>query len=348
MVIFLNKVRVGFIGCGSHSTENLYPCLRYFADKIELVATCDIIAERAERNARLFGFRKWYTDYSRMIEREDLDAVFIVGHPIMHYEAGLECLKSGIHVFVEKPPALNSDQAYKLMEASKSSGRFVMVAFMKRFSVGYRLAKTVIDKLWLGQVTHISTKFANGPYGSVWGIEPPAKAFLIGQAVHHFDLIRFLVGEVEEVYAKLHTLTDTKFSYSILVTFRNGATGVMNLNSCQSWLKIDEYVEVTGDESFIFIDDMASQVKYYPRGLWIETEGFKAANQGYFWEINHLPSAEYQSRYFRGYYGEIEHFIDSVLEDKPPKPSIEDGFKSLKLAEAVWNSVYEGRAVKPY
>lgn len=342
----MDKVRVGFIGCGSHSTENLYPCLRYFIDKVELVATCDIDLEKAERNARLFGFSKWYRDYRQMIEREDLDGVFIVGHPNMHYEIGLECVKSGIHVFVEKPPTLNSNQAYKLLEASRGYGKFIMVAFMKRFSVGYRLAKTIITKLEQGRVVHISTKFANGPYGSVWGIEPPARAYLIGQAVHHFDLIRFLAGEVEEVYAKLYTLADSKFSFSILVTFENGATGIMNLNSCQSWSKIDEYVEVTCDESFIFVDDMASQVKYYPRGLWVETEGFKAANQGYFWEINHLPTVEYQSRYLRGYYGEIEHFIDSILNNRPPKPDIEDGFKALKLAEAVWRSVCERRAVK--
>jgi myo-inositol 2-dehydrogenase/D-chiro-inositol 1-dehydrogenase len=341
----VDRIKVGFIGCGSHSTENLYPCLRYFSDRVELVATCDIDAEKAERNARLFGFDKWYKDYRQMIEVEDLDGVFIVGHPNMHYEIGLECLKSGIHIFVEKPPALNSDQAYRLLEASKEHNRFVMVAFMKRFSVGYRLAKTIIDKLERGKIAHISTKFANGPYGSIWGIEPPAKAFLIGQAVHHFDLVRFLAGEVKEVYAKLHVLTDTKFSFSILLTFENGATGIMNLNSCQSWSKIDEYVEVTCDESFIFVDDMASQVKYYPKGLWIETDGFKAANQGYFWEINHLPTIEYQSRYLRGYYGEMEHFIDFILKNSPPKPDAEDGFKALKLAEAVWKSVCERSVV---
>jgi myo-inositol 2-dehydrogenase/D-chiro-inositol 1-dehydrogenase len=341
----LSKIKVGFIGCGSHSTENLYPCLRYFTDKIELAATCDIDEEKAKRNARLFGFNKWYKDYGQMIEGEGLDAVFIVGPPNIHYEIGLECLKHGIHVFVEKPPALNSDQAYRLWEASKEHSRFVMVGFMKRFSVGYRLAKEIVGKLERGKVVHISTKFANGPYGSVWGITPPAKAYLIGQAIHHFDLVRFLAGEVKEVYAKLYALTDTKFSFSVLLTFENGATGTMNLNSCQSWTKIDEYAEITCDESFIFVDDMATQVKYYPKGLWIETEGFKAANQGYFWEINHLPAAEHQSRYFRGYYGEIESFIDSILKNNPPKPDAEDGFKALKIAEAVWRSVCEGRAV---
>ena len=281
-----------------------------------------------------------------MIEEEDLDAVFIVGPPEMHLNVGLECLREGLHIFVEKPPAISSEKAKQLLDASRKYNRYVMVAFMKRFATGYRLAKQIIESKEFGKVIHISTKFANGPYGSIWGIVPPARAYLIGQAIHHFDLIRYFVGDVRGVYAKLSSITEDKFSYSILVDFESGATGVMNLNSCQSWEKIDEYVEITGDECFIFIDDMATYVKYYPRGSWVVTENFKANNQGLFWEINHLPSAECQSRYLRGYYGEIECFINSILKGREPRPNIEDGYKALRIAEAVWRSVIKDEYIK--
>ena len=147
------------------------------------------------------------------------------------------------------------------------------------------------------------------------------------------------MGDVACVYARLFELTDVKFSFSIIPIFKDGRTGVMNLNSCQSWAKLDEYVELTGDEAFIFVDDMASKVKYYPREDWITPEGFRALNLGKFWEMNHLPSWENQSRYLRGYYGEVEHFIESVLKGEKPQPNIEDGYKALKIAEAVWKSV---------
>ncbi len=83
-------------------------------------------------------------------------------------------------------------------------------------------------------------------------------------------------------------------------------------------------------------------MKYYPKGYPITPKGFGAWNQGIFWEINHLPTLECQSRYLRGYYGEIEHFIRSITENREPRPNIEDGYKALRIAEAVWESVNKG------
>ena len=344
----MDKVRIGFIGCGSHSTENLYPCLRYMTDKAELVAVCDLNSDLAKRNAKWFGFEKWYTDVEDLLKRERLDAVFIVGPPRMQTSLGTMCLQAGVHIFVEKPPAISAREAENLMDTSREAGRFVMVGFMKRFAVGYRLAKQITQQPEFGEVVHIVTKFANGPYGSIWGIPSPSKSYLIGQAVHHFDLARYFMGEVTSVYAKLFELADKKFSFSVLPTFERERTGVMNLNSCQSWAKIDEYVEITGDEAFIFVDDMATHVRYYPKWDWIAPEGFTAANLGNFWEVHHLPSRWNQSRYLRGYYGEVEHFIDSVLRKERPKPDITDGYKALKIAEAVWESANTGKTVELY
>ena len=342
----VGRVRVAFIGCGVHSTENLYPCLRYLADRVELVATCDLREELARRNARYFGFLRWYTDYREMLGREELDAVFVVGPPQMHYEIGLECLENGLHVFVEKPPALSSRMAWKMVEAARESGRYLMVGFMKRFAIGYRLAREVVERGEFGRVTHILTKFVNGPYSAIWGLEPPARAYLVGQAIHHFDLARYLVGEVERVYAELYELDGERFTYAVTLRFENGATGTLNLGSCQSWSKIDEYVEVAGEGCFIYVDDMASQVRYYPRSNWLEAKSYAAWNQGLFWEANHLPVLECQSRYLRGYYGEVEHFINSILEGRQPSPDIEDGYRALRIAEAVWESAVTGKPVE--
>ncbi len=343
----MEKVRIGFIGCGSHSTENLYPCLRYVTDRAELVAVCDLKEDLAKRNARWFGFKRWYTSVDQFLKQESLDAVFIVGPPTMQTDLGIRCLKSGLHVFVEKPPSMCVEEAERFLEVSRKTGCNVMIGFMKRFALGYKLAKKIIQSPEFGRPVHIVTKFANGPYGSVWGIRPPSRAYLIGQAVHHFDLVRYFMGEVKEVYARLYeTSVEEKFSYSVLLTFDDGRTGVMNLNSCQSWSKIDEYVEITGDEAFIFIDDMATQVRYYPKTDWIEMDIPRGINVGNFWELNHLPSRWNQSRYIRGYCGEVEHFVDSVLENKTPSPNLEDGLKALKIAESVWKSAQTISRVK--
>ncbi|HIE14172.1 TPA: Gfo/Idh/MocA family oxidoreductase, partial [Candidatus Bathyarchaeota archaeon] len=321
--------------------------LRYVTDRAELVAVCDLKEDLAKRNARWFGFKRWYTNVDQFLKQESLDAVFIVGPPTMQTDLGIRCLKLGLHVFVEKPPSICVEEAKRFLEASKKTGRNVMIGFMKRFALGYKLAKKIIQSPEFGRPVHIVTKFANGPYGSRWGIRPPSRAYLIGQAVHHFDLVRYFIGEVKEVYARLYeTSVEEKFSYSVLLIFDEGRTGVMSLNSCQSWSKIDEYVEITGNEAFIFIDDMATQVRYYPKTDWIEIDMPRGINVGNFWEINHLPSRWNQSRYIRGYCGEVEHFVDSILENKTPSPNLEDGLKALKIAESVWESVQTLSRVK--
>ena len=111
----VGSVRIGFIGCGRHSTASLYPNFAKIP-QLELVATCDLIPELAKRNARLFGALRHYTDYGKMFEEEDLDAAFVVGPPAMHVDVGKACLEAGLHLFVEKPPAGTPEAAMELVE----------------------------------------------------------------------------------------------------------------------------------------------------------------------------------------------------------------------------------------
>jgi len=113
-------VRIGFIGCGNHASQNLYPALRLGVNGSpalkepsgELVACCDLDEGRAQRNARVFGFAHWYTDYRTMLEREDLDCLFAVMHPRQQPAIAIDCLNAGKPVFVEKPPTETLEDAY--------------------------------------------------------------------------------------------------------------------------------------------------------------------------------------------------------------------------------------------
>ena len=83
MTAFAN---IGFVGCGSHSTNNLYPMLKY--SRCRLAAVCDLNEELARRNATIFGASKIYTDADKMLEGEKLDGVIVVGPPDMHHAVG--------------------------------------------------------------------------------------------------------------------------------------------------------------------------------------------------------------------------------------------------------------------
>ena len=128
------RVRLGFIGCGGHSFRNIYPTFQFAP--IDLIATCDLNADRAAAYAKQFGADRSYTDHREMLAKEPLDAVFIVtnyddqGRP-RYVKLATDCVKAGRHVWMEKPPAQN---AAELQELKKTAGDLnVMVGLKKMF-----------------------------------------------------------------------------------------------------------------------------------------------------------------------------------------------------------------------
>ena len=137
------RVRVGFVGCGRHGGERIYPSLELAG--IDLVATCDLDRERAERYARRFGAESVYTDYRAMCDAEDLEAVLVVTGPQGHFEVGRELVAMGYPVWMEKPPAPTAGQAEELAAAAAEAGVHVQVGFNYRYSAGVRRARSLID-----------------------------------------------------------------------------------------------------------------------------------------------------------------------------------------------------------
>ena len=117
--------RVGFIGCGTHSTNNIYPMLKY--SRCRLDAVCDLNEELAKHNARVFGANAVYTDAEEMLDERDLDGVFVVGPPTVHYALGKKILERGIPLFTEKPPALDLKSAQEMVDIAKRKGIFVII-----------------------------------------------------------------------------------------------------------------------------------------------------------------------------------------------------------------------------
>ena len=208
-------IRLGFIGCGGHSTGSLYPNLP-FIDTIDLVATCDLIGEKAQRNARNFGAKSWYTDYEQMIASEELDAVAIVGSPQMHTELGIACLKAGLHIFIEKPPSVNAANALRLVEAARKNGKMGMVATMWRHTEAHQIAKKLMGQDDFGEPIHFYGKFhAPGPRGAGHGADNVIQTYLHGQGVHLVDCMRFFMGDVAKLYASIIDTPDGCTSHSI-------------------------------------------------------------------------------------------------------------------------------------
>jgi len=114
-------VRAAVVGCGGQAFRNILPAFNYAP--IDLVATCDLDARRAESYAAQFGARRWYVSLEQLLERENLDAVFLLTgydeHGLPRYPAqAVQVLEAGHHAWIEKPPAARVDDVERMRDIS--------------------------------------------------------------------------------------------------------------------------------------------------------------------------------------------------------------------------------------
>ena len=338
------QAKIAFVGCGAHATRNLYPSLAGIPE-IDLVAVCDLKEDLAQHNARRFGARNWYTSVDKLLDAEQaLDGVIIVGIPPMMQEVGEKVLRSrGVPIFVEKPPAINAEAAQAFAPTAAPSGTRGMVAFMKRFSAGYVLARQVVDEPGFGAVSVIDGKFSNGDYGSIWGLGSPGLSYLTGQAVHIFDLIQYFGGPVGEIYAKYIQRTDRNHGFAVTVAFAGGAIGSLNLNSFETWEGFDEWFSIAGLHNYVTVDDMLYVNAHKEQGWAPLPADPHLRNMSLAWKPAG-PSVP-DMREMVGYVGELREFARCILEQRRPGPDLEAGAAAMKVGQAIWDSSCTGKVV---
>ncbi len=175
---------VGFIGAGGFASHTLYLALHLAP--LNLQAVCDLDKTRAKKMAGKFGTGRCYTDYRRLWEEEDIEAVIICMGPESRQSLVLKALDAVYHVFVPKPPAMTLTGAIELAEASRRTGKILMVNFQRRFSLGVLRALEIMRLDGFGQVTQLLGSFCSGQY------KPKADfgashVYLLDFAIHYFD-----------------------------------------------------------------------------------------------------------------------------------------------------------------
>lgn len=120
----MNKLKIGIIGCGGIANGKHMPELKKI-EEVEMVAFCDIIAERAEKAAAEYGAvgAKVYADYNEMLKNENLDIVHVCTPNNIHAPATIASMEAGCHVMCEKPMAKTVTQAREMLEAQKRTGK---------------------------------------------------------------------------------------------------------------------------------------------------------------------------------------------------------------------------------
>lgn len=128
-----DKVRVGIIGCGGIANGKHMPALSRQTD-VEMVAFCDIELERAEKAAKEYGIENAavYTDYKKLLEDKTIDVVHVLTPNRSHSFITVDALEAGKHVMCEKPMAINSAEAQKMLDAAKRTGKLLTIGYQNR------------------------------------------------------------------------------------------------------------------------------------------------------------------------------------------------------------------------
>src|SRR5438270_2777427 len=119
------KIKVALAGLGSVSQRGILPHLAQAdaREKMELVACCDVVADRAKETARVFGWRESYDDYGEMLARADVEAVLIATPIPFHYDQTMKALRAGKHVYVQKTMTTTVAEATDVVELARKNGR---------------------------------------------------------------------------------------------------------------------------------------------------------------------------------------------------------------------------------
>lgn len=215
----MKKVRIGVIGCGGIANGKHLPAHKHNLDS-ELVAFCDIIVERAEKAAKEYGVpgAKVYKDYKELLKDKTIDAVLVLTPNISHSFISVDAMKAGKHVMCEKPMAINSKEAKKMLDAAKKYKRILTIGYQSRYTPQAIFLKKECEKGTFGDIYYAKAQAIRRRAVPTWGVFLDEKQQgggpLIDIATHTLDLTLYMLNNYEPAYAvgttyhKLNKQTD--------------------------------------------------------------------------------------------------------------------------------------------
>jgi len=231
-------VRTGLIGCGSFS--NIIAAEIKLCEKTELIACFDPIPENNKKCAQTFGCEV-EGSYQAVIERDDVDALFILSPNANHAEQAVYAAKNGKHVFVEKPIANTIADGKRVMAACNEAGVVLMVGHYRRRNTGNRKVKELIEQGAIGDPVMIEANVSNHlgleltPDKFRWRGDDsgcPAGS-LMTMGIHHVDVFNYIFGPIKSVSAifnKLYVRADVEDINTTICQFESGTLGYIGTN----------------------------------------------------------------------------------------------------------------------
>ncbi len=167
----MKKLRAGIIGCGGIANNKHMPSIKE-TGLFDMVAFCDIIEDRAVKAVAEFGIEgaKSYTDYKELLKDDSLDCVYVCTPNRSHSFITVDALHSGKHVMCEKPMAINSAEAQKMLDAAKETGKILTIGYQNRYRKDSLFLKECCENGDLGDIYYAKAKALRRRAVPTWGV----------------------------------------------------------------------------------------------------------------------------------------------------------------------------------
>jgi myo-inositol 2-dehydrogenase/D-chiro-inositol 1-dehydrogenase len=327
------EIVVALMGAGRAGREHAANLVAFPDVRVALV--CDPLIDAAQAAGKLARSEKVTASADEVFEGKEVEAVIISTPTPTHAEYMERAARAGKAIFCEKPVSLDLARAAQALEVVKACNVPFQIGFDRRFDPGYAEAKRRIEAGALGQIDQF-VSVSRDP-------APPPKEYmarsgglLIDSAIHDFDIARFFVGEVEEVfswgsvrfcdYAQEAGDVDTATTF---LKFKGGAQGVVQ-NCRRAAYGYDVMTEVAGEHGkFVVQAEAKTPLYHFRKGGW---------ERDYYYF--------FMDRFGAAFRAELAAFFEALSRGEKLTPGITDALESLRIGVAATRSLKEGRPVK--
>ncbi|MEM9885742.1 MAG: Gfo/Idh/MocA family oxidoreductase [Bacteroidota bacterium] len=339
----MRKIRLACIGAGYFSQFHVEAWQRIA--EVELVAICDQQIEKAKVLAQQFQVEKIYKEVSELLDQEDLEVVDIITPPETHYSLCLQAAEKGIHIICQKPLAPTLEIAEKLVTAVEAKQVRLMIHENWRFKPWYRQIKKMLAENAIGAKIHsiyFQMRMGDGWSADAYLSRQPyfrkmPRLLVYETGIHFIDTFRYLLGEVESVYADLRRLNPNiagEDAGMLLFNFKNGARGVWDAN------RFNESNHPNPRYTFgtMLLEGNEGSIRLNNNGkISIQKLGEKEKGVPY----------HHENKNFAGdcVYFLQSHFVSCFLSQLPFENSGFAYLKNLEIQEAIYQSAAEQKLV---
>ena len=335
-------IRFALVGCGRISVNHV-AALQKHAERAKLVAVCDTDPTALEAAVKASG-AKGYAKLESLLKETDADVIVLATPSGLHPTQAILCAEAGKHVMTEKPMATRWEDGKRMVAACDAAGIHLFVVKQNRRNATLQLLKRAIDKKRFGRIYSVAINvfwqrpqsyYDTAKWRGTWEFDGGA---FMNQASHYVDLIDWMVGPVESVFAYTATLArniEVEDTGVLAIKWRSGALGTMNVTMLTYPKNLEGTITIIGEKGTVRIGGLAVN----------EIQHWQFADQDP--DDEKVKSASYETTSVYGFGHPL--YYDNVIKvlrgEAAPETDGREGLKSLEVLIAAYISARDGRKV---